>query len=385
VSERRILALDAFRGFAIAGMLLVNNPGDDDHVYGPLDHAAWNGWTFTDTIFPFFLFACGVAMPMSIAAARARGLDDTALVCRFLIRAATLFGIGLALNFIPAFDPSTLRIPGVLQRIALCIAIATPVIVGAGARPGKTVFTVAALLFLVYAAVQFGLPVPGPDGAIAAGRLEPGRDAGAWLDRALLEGHLWAHSRTWDPEGLLSTLPAACSLLGGALAGLRLRGAGPAARIERDFVAWGVASLAAGWALDALGLPINKNLWTPSYCLLMNGLALLILAGLHRLLDGASSARAQAAAEGWLRPLTIFGMNALLLFVVSGLVGRLLYAVHIGGPGGGRVSLKSWLFAPIAALPLDPRAASLVFAILFDAAMFALAWLMWRRRWFLRA
>ena len=130
MAESRIASLDAFRGFAIAAMMLVNNPGDWSHVYAPLQHAEWHGWTFTDTVFPFFLFICGVAMPLAIAKERARGAGDAAVVRRFAVRAAIIFAAGLALNFIPAFDPQTVRIPGVLQRIALCILSAVPLLVG---------------------------------------------------------------------------------------------------------------------------------------------------------------------------------------------------------------------------------------------------------------
>jgi predicted acyltransferase len=292
--ETRIESLDAFRGFAIAAMMLVNNPGDWGHVYAPLLHAEWHGWTFTDTIFPFFLFICGAAMPFAIANARARGADDAAVARRLAVRAAIIFTAGLALNFIPTFDPQTVRVPGVLQRIALCIAIAIPFLVRPDAARAAALAIVA--LLGAYSVAELYALVPGPDGVVAAGRLEPGRDAGAYVDRMVFGDHLWSKSKTWDPEGLLSTLPAACTLLLGALAGLRLRCGLPAPRVEAELVAAGIASLAAGVALDAWLMPINKNLWTPSYVLLMNGWALVAFAAAHWLLDGdrASSSRAVA-------------------------------------------------------------------------------------------
>jgi predicted acyltransferase len=381
--DARIESLDAFRGFAIAAMMLVNNPGDWDHVYAPLLHAQWHGWTFTDTIFPFFLFICGVAMPLAIAKARALGGGDAAVVRRFAVRAAIIFAAGLALNFIPAFDPQTVRIPGVLQRIALCIAIAIPLLVRANAARAAALAIVA--LLGAYALAELCVPVPGADGVVAAGSLEPGRDAGAYVDRMLLGGHLWSKSKTWDPEGLLSTLPAACSLLLGALAGLRLRRGLPARRVESELVIAGIVSLAVGVALDAWLMPINKNLWTPSYVLLMNGYALVAFAAAHWLLDGERAASSRAAARRLLLPLTIFGMNALFLFVLSGLVGRALVAIVVPQPDGAAVPLKALVYAPFVALTSDPHVASLLFAVAFLLAMFAVAWIMWRRRWFVRA
>jgi predicted acyltransferase len=382
MAESRIAALDAFRGFAIAAMMLVNNPGDWNHVYAPLQHAEWHGWTFTDTVFPFFLFICGVAMPLAIAKEQARGAGNAAVVRRFAVRAAIIFAAGLVLNFIPAFDPQTVRIPGVLQRIALCILIAMPLLVGR--RTARATALAIVALLGAYAYVELHVPVPGPDGLVAAGRLEPGRDAGAYVDRLLLGGHLWSSSKTWDPEGLLGTLPAACSLLLGALAGLRLRPDVPARRIETEFAAAAIASLAAGVALDAWLMPVNKSLWTPSYVLLMNGWALAAFAASHWLLDGERAPALRTAARRALQPLTILGRNALLLFVLSGLVGRALL-IGVRPTGAESVPLKTLAYSPFVALTADPYVASLLFAIGFLLAMFAVAWIMWRRRWFIRA
>lgn len=382
MAESRIASLDAFRGFAIAAMMLVNNPGDWSHVYAPLQHAEWHGWTFTDTVFPFFLFICGVAMPLAIAKERARGAGDAAVVRRFAVRAAIIFAAGLALNFIPAFDPQTVRIPGVLQRIALCILIAVPLLVGR--RMARATALAIVALLGAYAYVELYVPVPGPDGLVAVGRLEPGRDAGAYVDRLLLGGHLWSSSKTWDPEGSLSTLPAACSLLLGALAGLRLRPDVPARRIETELAAAAIASLAASVALDAWLMPVNKSLWTPSYVLLMNGWALVVFAASHWLLDGERAPALRAAAHRALQPLTIFGRNALFLFVLSGLVGRALL-IGVPQPDGEPVPLKTLAYSPFIAIAADANVASLLFAVAFLLAMFAVAWIMWRRRWFIRA
>ncbi|MEH6437093.1 acyltransferase family protein [Massilia sp. DD77] len=373
----RLTSLDAFRGFTIAAMVLVNNPGDWGHLYPQLAHAKWHGWTFTDTIFPFFLFIGGVAMALSLGRLAANGADKPRLLRKLAVRAAIIFLIGFTLNLIPRFDLDTVRIPGVLQRIALCTLLAAPLVVYLRWR-GQAVAIV--LLLGVYSALQLLVPVPG----IGAGVLEPGRDVGAYIDRMLLDGHLWVQARTWDPEGLLSTLPALCSQLCGVLAGRLLLSALP--RIEQ--VVWlllaGLACLALGSTLDALLMPINKSLWTPSYCLLMSGWALLAFGAAYWLLDANPHAALRARAAAWSKPFLIYGMNALFIFAFSGFVAKMLGFIKLDQLDGSRRSLGRSLYAPIEALPLDPVNTSLLYAIAFNACMFAIAWCMWRKRWFVK-
>ena len=384
-----MLSLDAFRGLAIAGMILANNPGDWSHVYRQLDHAAWHGWTFTDTIFPAFLFISGVAMALTIARRRAAGIPPATLHRQFFVRAAILFAIGLLLNAIPAFDLATLRVPGVLQRIAMCIAIAAPLLITSRGQVERVLVVVIVALLTLYSVALLALPVPGFDGTVAAGSLEPGRDAGAYIDRWLFGDHLWARSKTWDPEGLLSTLPAVCTLLFGAIAGTALlasrSSASPSSgRLVIGFIIAGFTSLALGAALAATLMPINKNLWTPSYCLWMNGWALLAFAAFYWYLDAHPVRGIRERARRLSAPFSILGINALFVFVVSGVVARLLDAIRIGGAGGVSTTLKSRLYAPFAALPVSPEARSLLFAIAFDLAMLVLAYALWKRRWLIR-
>ncbi len=377
----RLQSLDAFRGLAIAGMVLVNNPGDWSALYPPLAHAAWHGWTFTDTVFPFFLFIVGVAMVLSLGARAAAGASAPVLLAQHARRCAVIFGLGLLLNLVPGFQWGTLRIPGVLQRIALCALLAAPLVLW-----GRWRMLLAAIVGLcgVYAVLMLAVPVPDVNGVVAAGALEPGRDFGAWLDRQLLAGHLWSAAKTWDPEGLLSTLPATATLLFGALAGRLLGSALPAVEKTVWLLLAGLALLGLGTLMDGLFMPINKNLWTPSYAVFMAGWALLVFGAFYWLLDAAPSARLRRIASTVSRPLVIFGHNALFIFVLSGLVARLLVALKLGG---GSVSLKQALYAPLQALPLTlaPRDTSLLWALLFELAMFAVAWMLWKRRWFFKA
>jgi len=373
----RLESLDAMRGFAIAGMMLVNNPGDWGHLYAPLEHAKWNGWTFTDTVFPFFLFVSGVAMVLSLHARRDSETPRTKLLAASARRIAIIFGLGLALNFIPAFDIATVRIPGVLQRIALCALIAAPIVIWGGLRSALVAIVT---LFVLYTIPMVFVPVPGPDGVVAAGVLEPGRDFGAWLDRSVMGPHLWAASRSWDPEGIVSTLPAAATLLFGVVTGHVAVRATPGRRLSLRMAIAGLVLLALGIVMDAGFMPINKNLWTPTYAVFMSGWALVALAFFRALLDEPNEPL-RTRARAVLLPLTIFGRNALFLFVLSGLVGRLLVALKVA-PG---VTLKEAIYAPVRSLPLAPENASLLYAAGFLLAMFLVAWLMWRKRWFIRA
>ncbi|MFT7721254.1 MAG: heparan-alpha-glucosaminide N-acetyltransferase domain-containing protein [Roseateles sp.] len=375
--RERVLSLDAFRGFAIAAMLLVNNPGDWNHVYAPLLHAKWHGWTFTDWVFPFFVFISGMAMTISLARRAQAGADKRALLLATWRRALVIVALGLLLNLIPAFDLATVRLPGVLQRLGLCTLAAAPIVLWCGAR-GVALWAVG--LMAAYTLVQLGLPVPDADGVVHVGVLEPGRDAGAWLDRLLLDGHLWKQAKTWDPEGLLSTLPAVSSQLLGVLAGYVLASRRQAHEKTMAWMLWGLAALWLGQVLDAWLMPINKSLWTPSFVFTMAGWALVVFAVFHWLLDAMPQPLARARWARLLHPLVVFGMNALFLFALSGLLAKLLHTVKLGD---GR-SLGRHLYQPLLDLGLAPENASLLHAIAFVLAMYAVAWAMYRKHWFVK-
>ncbi|NHZ89711.1 hypothetical protein F2P45_11910 [Massilia sp. CCM 8733] len=368
----RLTSLDAFRGFTIAAMTLVNNPGDWAHLYSQLAHAQWHGWTFTDWIFPFFLFIGGVSMAFSLGRLAAAGADKPALLRKLAVRAGIIFLIGLALNLIPGADLSTVRIPGVLQRIAMCTLLAAPIVLYFSWR--QQVLWIIGLLAL-YSVLMLLVPVPG----IGAGVLEPGQDFGAYIDRLLLDGHLWPQSKTWDPEGLLSTIPALCSQLLGVLAGRWLLSNHSRSEQTVWMLLAGLALLWIGAMLDVILMPINKSLWTPSFCLFMTGWALIVFSSFYWLLDANPHAAIRTAAARWSTPLIIYGMNALFIFAFSGLVSKMLGFI---APGG--VSLAARLYAQVSALGVSPVNSSLLYALLFNAAMFLIAWGMWRKKWFVK-
>jgi len=377
----RLISLDAFRGFTIAGMVLVNNPGDWGHLYSQLAHAEWNGWTFTDWIFPFFLFICGVSMTFSLGRRAAAGDDKGVLLRQLFKRAAIIFFIGLTLNFIPNFNLETLRIPGVLQRIALCTMLAAPIVVYCNWKQ-QCVWIVA--LLALYTVLMLFVPVPDAQGRIAAGVLEPGRDFGAYIDRMLLGGHLWAKAKTWDPEGLVSTLPALCSQLFGVLAGRWLLTNGTAAEKTVWMMIAGLAFLWVGVIIDSTFMPINKSLWTVSFCIFMTGWALLIFSCFYWLMDACESAVLRKNSQTTFLPFTIYGMNALFIFALSGLIAKMLGFIKFTHEAGGTISLKSVLYLPLQSLPIAPVTASLMFAIFFNLAMFLIAWQMWKKKWFVK-
>jgi predicted acyltransferase len=378
----RLVSLDAFRGFTIAAMVLVNNPGDWGAIYGPLGHAKWNGWTFTDWIFPFFLFIGGVSMTFSLGRRVEAGGDKPALLKALAKRAAIIFFLGFLLNLIPQFDFGTVRVPGVLQRIALCTLFAAPIVVYFDWKK-QCAFIVG--LFAIYSVLMLWVPVPDPAGHVAAGALEPGRDFGAWVDRAVFGHHVWTQAKTWDPEGLVSTLPAICSQLFGVLVGRFLLTDRTPAKKTVMMVIAGAVCVGLGELIGVTFMPINKSLWTVSYSIAMTGFGLLVFSLFYWLMDASPKAAVKKQSALAFTPFTIYGMNALFIFALSGLIAKMLGFIKIAhGGGGARASLKTLLYAPIKALPIAPVNASLLFAIAFNVLMFAVAWAMWKKKWFVK-
>jgi predicted acyltransferase len=363
-TAQRLLSLDVFRGLTIAAMVIVNNPGDWNNMYWPLEHAPWNGWTPTDLIFPFFLFIVGVSITLSKKSSTWRSI---------VRRSAIILALGLFLAGYPRFNIHRWRIPGVLQRIALCyLAAASLYRLTSGNRRRQVIAAsaVASALALGYWAIMMLVPPPGG----TAGDLSPEGNLGAWLDRALMNGHLWRPR--WDPEGLLSTLPAISTTLLGVLAGMCLGTGWTSSRKTATLAGGGAVALLAGLAWDAV-FPINKNLWTSSYVLFTGGFAALLLAACYWLID----------VKGWrhgMTPLVILGVNAITLFVGSGLLVKTLALIRVAGPEGRPISISNWAyqhwFVPFA----DPKNASLLYSFANLAILFGLLWWMYRRRIFLR-
>lgn len=366
---RRLVSLDAFRGAAIAGMILVNNPGTYRGVYSQLRHAEWNGWTCADLVFPFFLFAVGMSTKLSCDRRKSRGDSNAKLGRSFLRRSLILFVIGLFVSNYPLFHLSTLRIPGVLQRIAVCYLAAAFIVLWGEARAILS-WTVA-LLVSYWLMLEF-VPVPG----IGPGALEPGRNFAAWFDSLFLSGHLWAHYGTWDPEGIASTIPAVSSTLFGALTGCWL--SSNRSGVEKTW--W---MLAAGQLLIALGvifgfrLPINKGIWTSSYAVFSAGWAIECFAVFYWLIDVRRYHR-------WSKPFVIFGMNAIAVYVLSEILDLTFRFIRFTNAEGVNRSLRSHFFRGCLEPLMSLEKASFCHAALCLLLMYLVAWFMWKKRWFLK-
>ena len=362
----RIVSLDVFRGLAIAAMILVNNPGDWDNVYRPLAHAEWDGWTMADLVFPFFVFIVGVAITLSLGDAENGGGGRSRILVRVLRRTVLLFALGLFLNSFMGFEGfAKLRILGVLQRIALCDLAGSLVFLAAG--PLGQALSLVGLLGGYWLALAF-IPVPG----YGAGALDPEGNLAAFLDRRLLgEPHLY-HT-TWDPEGLLSTLPAIGTTLAGVLAGHWLRTQGDLARKSFGLVGVGVIAAALGWLLG-LWLPINKSLWTSSYAVFTAGLAAALFGVSIWLVDVRGIRRP-------LKPLIIFGVNPIAAYVLSSMGSSLMEGIPIGGAGK---NLQVWLYENAFRGWAGPLNGSLLFAVSTVLFWFGVMSVFYRRKIFIR-
>lgn len=340
----RLTSLDIFRGLTMAAMILVNNPGNWKHVYAPLRHARWHGWTPTDLVFPFFLFIVGVALSFSLSRRRERKGARKDPWGKILRRTVILFGLGLLLALIPKFDLSAVRIPGVLQRIALCYLIASVIFL-------KTDWKGRAAWAFVLAAGYWVLlklvPVPG----YGPGVLELEGNLCGFIDGKLLAGHL--HTPGFDPEGLLSTLPAAATTLLGTLSGDWLRSV-------RHKGAGFIGLILAGAALTAGGLslhpyfPINKQLWTSTYVLFSGGVAMLCLAVCYFFAD-------IVGWKKWAYPFLVLGTNAITAYVGSGLLARLLFDSEVSGTGQ---TVKQYVYHRWLVPWAGPLNGSLLFALI---------------------
>ena len=366
----RLMSLDIFRGLTIALMILVNDPGDWRTIYAPLRHSEWNGWTPTDLVFPFFIFIVGVALAFSFASRMGRGETRGKLAGHVIWRGLALFAIGVFLNGFPDhYGPAHLRIYGVLQRIAICYVITAVLELWTGWR---TQLAVALGCLVGYWLLVRYVPVPGfgiPTHGFPL--LDPDRNIVAWLDRRLLMGHLYEHTR--DPEGLLSNIPAVASCLAGLLTGKWLRSARTAQAKAVGMAVAGVVLVVLGQTWN-LWFPINKKMWTSSYVLLTSGLGLILLALFYWLAD------IKRYRKGWTKPIEVFGKNAIAAYVLSEALAALLYTIHVSSRTtlGGFVYTR--LFTPLA----SPLNASLLYAIAYVGFCWLAMAVLYRKKIFLK-
>ena len=389
METKRLLSIDIFRGLTVILMTIVNNPGDWEHIYAPLEHAEWHGYTLTDLVFPSFLFIVGIStvlakpsedqllkickralriflLGLSLSFFSKIHAGDFTLVVRLIaMAAATVAFLGdydlrrqfwvaviafvllIGLCFSGLTDFENVRIPGVLQRIAVVYLLLSLLHAYTSLRFQIAVFF--ASLVGYWALMNF-VDVPG----VGLANLEVNKNLAAWVDNYLLEGHLWASSKTWDPEGILSTLPALATGLAGLFAGRYLQSSPKASVL---FAAGAIALVAGtiwGWYF-----PINKALWTSSYVLVAAGWDLLLLAVLQ------ATIQSTIQSDHYWKPVLIFGMNPMVVFFFSGLIPRVLGMVKIWDQG-----LTSWIYSQ----GIEPLFADKINASLAGALIYVLIW-----------
>jgi len=362
VGQERLIALDALRGFTIAAMILVNFPGDWDHVYHPLRHTEWNGLSFTDLIAPFFLFIIGVSIVLAYDRRLAAGALKGPLYRKIVVRSLKIFAVGMFLNLQPDFDFANVRWTGTLHRIAFVFLLCALLYLNTNWRQQAWI---GALTLVAYWLALTLIPTPD----VGRVMLEPGTNLVAWFDRQFLPGKMW--QGTWDPESILSTFPAAVSGLTGMLAGRLLRTDLPAPVKVNYLMTAGLVSAIAGY-FWGLTFPVNENLWTSSFVLVTSGMAALLLGASYFVVDILGYR--QGTRVG-----IIFGANAIAVYVLADLLSLLFYRLPLGG-----ASLNAHAQQLLTGLGLAPSLASMLYGLFFVAINFIPAYLFYRRRIFIR-
>jgi predicted acyltransferase len=377
--SKRLTSLDVLRGIAIASMIIVNNPGSWQHVYSPLLHAKWHGFTPTDLVFPLFLFIVGMSMAFSFSKYTPGDRTPSGSIYRRIFRrSALLFVLGLLLNSLSlildwllndaSLDFKILRIMGVLQRIGIAYFLATLIVIKLSSLGRWSVATI--ILLGYWGAMQF-VPVPG----YGAGTLSPEGNLAAYIDRLILTpGHMY-FGGPYDPEGLTSTLPAVTTVLAGYFTGEWLRVQPVNTQASTRLALAGLNCLIVGY-LWGFVFPVNKALWTSSYVVFTAGWALLLLTVCYETIE----------VRGWRRwgwPFEVMGLNAIFLFVASGIVGRILYKTHVGS-GSNVPTTYTWIYRYLFLPWANPTNASLAFALTTLFLWWFVLYILYQRRWFFK-
>lgn len=418
MTKERLISLDVFRGFTILLMTIVNNPGSWAAIYPPLAHAEWHGCTPTDLVFPFFIFIMGSAIPFAMPTKQ----FDYVVFNKIIVRSLRIFCLGLFLNYfsriellglegipllllrlmitfavayallgnfslkiktylvfgifaillisaysqIEAFQD--VRIPGVLQRIGIVYFFVSLLYLKTNL---KIQLLVAASILLGYWIVMAFVPVPG----FGAANFEKGTNLAAWLDNLVLKGHLWSYSKTWDPEGILSTVPAVATGILGMFIGQILNLKIQQTEILKKIAVVGFALLLTG-LLWSIVFPINKSLWTSSYVLYTAGIATICLTLLYWIIDILNYKK-------WIKLFLIWGVNPMIVFFFSGIIPRVLSAIKIKNPeiATEKINLQSYIYnhniVPLFSNPLD---ASLTYALVYAVFWSFILWIFYKNK-----
>lgn len=366
----RIISLDVFRGITIFSMLIVNNPGSWGHIYPPFKHAKWHGFSGADWIFPFFLFIIGFAIPISFEKYLLIGKSKLSLIRKIIIRSLLLFILGIFLNGFPDFKWETIRIPGVLQRISIVYFFSSVLFLF---LERKLIITLFVLLLLSHWFLLTQIPVP-PFGKPS---LEMGKNLAGWIDYFIFPNHLWIHSKTWDPEGILGTVSATASCLFGVYYG-KLFLIQKKFSTEQFYFGFflGILLVSLSFLWDIV-FPINKSLWTGSYVLLNSGLAIICLHLLYEQLDLKTK---------WnlLRIFEIFGVNALGAFFLSSLGSKIFNIPFLMNAQAKEISLKTYLYNQFFVTFFTPYNASMSWAIFYTLIWFGFFYFLYKHQIFIK-
>jgi predicted acyltransferase len=359
--KKRLLSLDVFRGITMASMILVNDPGGD-HSYAPLEHSKWNGCTPTDLIFPFFLFMVGISIVYAMESRKEVSTDHNKLILHALKRTVILLLITYVIRFFFQPNLAHMRIPGVLTRIAVVYFICSVLYIKTSQKTRDWLFVIALVGYYV---IMTFIPVPG----VGYANLEPTTNLGAWLDRTIFTtNHLWAESKTWDPEGLLGTIPAIATGLFGIRLGtwIKRKDQEDSVKVTWMFV-YGVIAVILALIWD-LFFPINKALWTSSFVLYTGGLATIGLALSYWLIDVRGHKK--------FTPVFVaFGANAITAYILADFIPHYMGKIRIGGK-----PMYNVFFAPY----FSPVNASLASALFTVFCIWIIMWVLYKRKIFIK-
>lgn len=366
----RVLSLDVFRGITVAAMILVNNPGSWGHIYWPLKHANWNGCSPTDLIFPFFLFIVGVAIVFAFYNLK-NTIPHKTLLLKIFKRGFIIIGLGLFLNLFPYFDFAHERIPGVLQRIGLVYMVCAIIYLKTSRHSQYFIFW---FLIIGYYLLMNYIPIPG----IGNANLDKETNLAAWVDRLLLtQNHTWKQTVTWDPEGVLSTIPAIASCIFGMIMGFIVKTESkPSIVAPLRLIYHGITAIVMGICFDYF-FPLNKSLWSSSYVLFTAGLATVYFSILYWLID----IKGYKTGTSFFM---VFGLNAITVFFGSGVIAKVLNIPYFV-KNGVAVGTKDWLYQNYFVANINnPYLASLIGALTFVLIWYAILWFMCKKNVFIK-
>ncbi|WP_372637422.1 acyltransferase family protein [Fodinibius sp.] len=360
--SKRLISLDFFRGITIGAMIIVNTPGAHEYIFVPLAHAEWNGITPTDYIFPFFIFIVGVSIVLAYTKYLSKGRERSEMVPKIVKRTIIIFGLGLFLNLFPGFDFANIRIPGVLQRIAVVFFACALLFLYTSRR---TQWWIGGGILVAYWLVIALIPHPEQGLSLA----EPGKNIAAWIDNIFIPGSLY--QGTWDPEGILSTLPAIVTGITGMIAGYVIVSDRSRDRKVIGLMVGGLLAFALGnmwgWAF-----PLNKHLWTSSFVLYTSGLASMVLGACYYWIDILNKSEGTFAG-------VVFGTNAITAYVISGILPVVTHSAWLG-----ETSLRSLFMSGGTGIGLNPYLVSFLWALFFCFLCYIPVYYLYKNRIFIK-